>query len=722
MATGILAPNAKYYINDACGNPAVGGWMITLDAITNLPRPTYADVGLTIPNPIKMFVGTDGAVQGIQYWDVDSGYYTILEFDASGTLITRVTPYPYTDGSGGGNVTVVTNAENFGENEQFAFWPCGTSFTNADLPVGVTPVATMWSFRRSNTNATVILSQYVFSAGVNSVPFSPGYAFRYQVTSPSADTTNDWLQRYNDVQTLNNEIITVAVQVATNVALTTATISLYIRQNFGVGGSPEIETVIDSFVATDSFALYPFTFTVPPIGGNTIGTGSYLEIGYRYNPTLTQDVLLTNYQFQTGTGTGAVFPYVTENLQYVKVLPETLAGHCPNTGTDIIGTGSISTPAAQTLTLTEYLQESFFETKTNMLIGWNFYTNPNQFGKTFASVNNATYIADQTILLSDGDGIVSKDSFIGDPLKLTVLITGKKFGIFQIIETINSSMIIDTLISLATGLFSSADSTMKMAVLGWNGTADMQALDCIDAWNALGSDPTLIAGWNYLETPLEFTSTVTPTYFKQEAIDSGDIYSSYGVIIWCDGGDLPVTNELVYEKIALVEGINATDAENLPFETVLRQSQRYFQKSFSYQDLSYPLVTGETCALSVSPNAALGLGATYPIYPVTSDNSTLNLSTAINQIQFYTEMWNTPTVTIYNPDTTVINSSTWNVVLGSGTFVGGSTNIVTTAANPSTKGFELVNNAGSVSMSSISSVAYQPDLIFHYVANATLGV
>ncbi len=723
MATGILAPNAKYYINDACGNPAAGGWMITLDAITNLPKPTYSDPGLLYPNPTKMFVGTDGAVQGIQYWDIDSGYYTILEFDAGGNLITRVTPFPYTDATGGGNVTVVTNAENFGENEQFAFWPCGTSFTTADLPVGVTPVATAWSFRRSNTDATITLSQYVFAAGVNLVPFSPGYAFRYLVTAPSADTASDWLQRYMDVQTLNNETVTIAIQAATNVALTTATVFLYVRQNFGTGGSPEIETIVDSFVVTDSFTLFPITFTVPAIGGNTIGTDSYLEVGYRFDPALSQDVLMTNFQFQTGDGTGAVYPYITEDLQYVKVLPETLAGHCPDTGTDIIGTGSISTPAAQTMTLTEYLQESFFETKTNLLIGWNFYTNPNQFGEVFSSVNDATYIADQTIVLSDGNGVVSKNSFTGGPLVLTVEIDAAKFGIFQIIETINCTQIYDTLISLAAAMYSSTACTMRMAILGWDGVVDAQAKDPVQAWNIVGTDPTLVAGWNYVTPSLEFTTDTVNTYVKQEAVDSTALYSSYGVFIWCDGADLASPGTISFTKVALVEGINATDAEDLPFETVLRQCQRYFQRSYAYNLTSYPTNTFLN-VMSVVPGSGAAVTGSFVVhlFPFEISTGELTLSSAVNQIQFFTEMHRAPSVTIYNPTTSAASSVYWHVVFSVGGIASGTLNISASVSNIGTKSFELISSEGSITGTASTNVSYQPDLMFHFVANATLGV
>lgn len=719
-ATGIIAPNIKWYVNTSCGTPAVGGTFATFNTITGAPMPTYADPGLTQPNPVIIGIGSDGAVMADLYWKVgtDQPYYTIVERDKSGKLIKTWYNYPIVGGTSGGDITVISNSVNFGQNEQFAFWPCGTSFDTDALIVGTTPTATAWYYTRSNDTANITISEFIFPAGDSSAPYTPKAAMRYQVTVEGADAVADITQRYADVQTLQNQEVTVGIWAATNNVSTTAQLSLVTKQVFGAGGSPTIETIIGTFTIDDTFAFYPLTFVVEPIAGNVIGTNSYLEIGYRFSPEQIQDVLITDYQFQLGTGTGIIFPYVTENLQYAKVLANTLAGHCPNTGTDIIGTGSISTPTAQDMNLTQYLQESFFETKTNLLIGWNFYTNPNQFGQTFTDVDNNTYIADQTILLSDGDGVVTKDSFIGEPLVLTVEIAAKKFGIFQIIETLNCTQIQGFLISLAAGMYSSAAGTFRMAILGWSGSIDAQARDCVDAWNVVGTNPTLVAGWNYLTTPEEFITTTALTYFKQEAVQTDITYSSYGVFIWLDGADLSALDTVSFAKVALVEGINATDAENLPFETVLRQCQRYFQRSYDYRDTSYPLVTFLNC-LSVLPSQSRST-VNAEIFPQQGDN--LNLSSSENYINFYTEMYKAPTVTIYNPENGAAASAWWFIQITGGSLTGGSQFIAVSTTQINTKGFLLSNVAGAVDATPATTFLYQNALAFHYTANATLGV
>ena len=123
--TGIIAPNPKFYVFTRCGAPAVDGFLITRDYITGAPKSTYSDPGLTIPNPFTMRIGSDGAVEYPLYWDLGNDgdqYYWIQTFDSAGQLIDSFKPYPVVSGNGGGNVTVLTESENFFLNEQFSLW------------------------------------------------------------------------------------------------------------------------------------------------------------------------------------------------------------------------------------------------------------------------------------------------------------------------------------------------------------------------------------------------------------------------------------------------------------------------------------------------------------------------------------------------------------------------------------------------------------------------
>jgi hypothetical protein len=732
-ATGILAPNVKWYVFTKCGTPAVGGRFLTFDAITGIPKPTYADPGLIQPNPVDIGIGSDGAVMANLYWAVgeDENLYTVRAYDRSGSLIFEFTPYPVVGSSSGGDVTVVNGQENFAENEQFAFWPCGTVFDNDALPIGSTQTATAWHYTRSNDNATLEISQFLFSAGNSTPDFNPKAAARYRVLAPSADAEADFTQRYIDVQTFSNKTITEAMQFATNNIGSTAQVSLIVKQFFGTGGSPTIETIIATFTINDTFDFYANTFTVPNIAGNTIGEGSYLEIGYRFFPEQIQDILFTNAQFQSGQGTGLVYPYITENLQYVKVLPETLAGHCPNTGTDIIGTGSISTPAARSMTETQYLQQSFQEaTPQNILIGWNFPTNPRQFGSPLLA-NNAQYIADQTILLSDGNGVVSQISTFNEPLILSVQISNKKFGIFQIIENANSSMLtnnIQKVASMMVTMSSSQNSTFKMALIGWSGAANSQARNAVAAWNIPGTDPSLATGWNYLNpiNPTYFIDSTSNTAdFIAENIGVGSGFTSYGVFVWNDSADMLSGSAVIFNQISLTNGINAAHPAALDAGTVLRQCQRYYQRSYSYLDGEAPVITGGAGEVSVLPASTVtGLGdpgeSVFPLTVATSSDL-FRTSASLNQVQFPVEMWKPPSMTTYNPSTGATGSAFLNVSF-SGSVLLGSFNITATCENARTNNFQFRNLFNEAQFSPGSIINYQPDILFHYVADATLGV
>lgn len=725
-ATGIIAPNIKWYVFTECGTPAVGGTFATFNTVTGVPMVTYSDPGLTMPNAPVIGIGSDGAVMADLYWKVgeDEPLYKIVERDRSGKIIKTFYNYPIVGGGTGGDVTVVSNATNFAENEQYAFWPCGTTFTNDELPIGSTQTATAWYYTRSNQTANITISQFLFPAGDESYPFTPKAAYRYQVTSAGADSLADHTQRYQDVQTFQNEEITRGVWAQTNNAGTTSQLSLVYRQYFGIGGSPTIETVVGTFVVNDAPAFYPFTFVVNPISGNTIGSGSYIEIGYRFLPEQIQDILLTDEQLQLGTGTGLIFPYVTEDFQYVKILPETLAGHCPNTGTDIIGTGTISTPAATDMNLTQYLHESFFESPSaNLLIGWNFFTNPNQYGLVTGGANGQ-FIADQTILQSDGNGRVSKVSQIGGPLSLQVVSSGFKFGILQIIETLNSTMIKDQIVSMAALIRSSAATTCKMALIGWNGTPNMQARQSVQAWNAVGVDPTLNAGWNYIQVSDYLAIDSASSYNLMENIAASSAYSSYGVFIWDDSADLAVGQIINFYKVSLVEGINATDAENLDIETVLSQCRRYYVYS------SYPLSTliSGNESPSVTPQQAFlrfGFTANESIYPSSTGVIANYLSTQYTNFMLPEFMYKIPTVSIFNPASGAASSAHWYIDY-TGTINQGSFEVIAEAVNPYYTHFELLNQQGFLGNSngalSDLKINAASSLHFNYIADANIGV
>ena len=554
------------------------------------------------------------------------------------------------------------------------------------------------------------------------IPYNPASALRYTVTANSADSQSDVSQRFESVQTLANQSVFMQMYGSTLVLDETITVAILVNQNFGVGGSSTVTTAIGTFTYTFGMTPQSISFTVPSIGGNTIGTGSYLEIVYRFNPNLIQDVIITNGQFQSGPGTALLYPYLTENEQYAQILPEVLAGYGSMQGTNIIGWSATQT-LNQMLNLLEY---------SNYLIGWDFSVNPNQFGQAINSTtpimnNNATYIADQTILQSQGDNIVSKNSFIGEPLALTVVTANAKFGIGTIVEARNCYSLLNSVASICAQMYTNSTHTVTMgiSILGWTGTAYMETKQMVAAFNAATVTPTLNSDWIYLSGPTYFILGTTPNsaLFKVKNIDITGV-NSIGVMVWIDSG--PVVSDVVYfEKFGLCEGENIGTPPNIDFGTSLIQCQRYYQRSYEWpQVLPYGAITNTTSP-SVNPLVATNNGIT--LYPAGASLITMGASQFF--VEFPVEMAQIPDINLYNPFTGIADTG-FMYISPVPTLTSGTQNVPIEAYNgigdPPTgqfyTGFNMVTSQTTADFTGGETVNYEPLLYFHYTADATLGV
>lgn len=116
-----------------------------------------------------------------------------------------------------------------------------------------------------------------------------------------------------------------------------------------------------------------------------------------------------------------------------------------------------------------------------------------------------TYTADRWILLSDGNDIVdvSQESTTFPEgstyaLKAEVETANKKFGLVQILESIDATKFAGGHVSLLFKAYtktSKAIKNLRAAVISWNGTADTVNSDVVCAWGAEGTNPTLSTTW-----------------------------------------------------------------------------------------------------------------------------------------------------------------------------------------------------------------------------------
>jgi hypothetical protein len=160
-------------------------------------------------------------------------------------------------------------------NGDFGIWQRGTSFA------GLTASTyTADRFLVNTSGATVTVSQQTFTPGAAPVAGYEGKFFlRCQAT-----VANDFVgivQFIEDVQTFAGQTITVSFWAK---AATTNTLRVYATQNFGSGGSANVQTQgTPDVTLTTSWARYSVTLAVPSISGKTVGPSSQLSIQI-YNP------------------------------------------------------------------------------------------------------------------------------------------------------------------------------------------------------------------------------------------------------------------------------------------------------------------------------------------------------------------------------------------------------------------------------------------------------
>ena len=216
-----------------------------------------------------------------------------------------------------------------------------------------------------------------------------------------------------------------------------------------------------------------------------------------------------------------------------------------------------------------------------------------QRGTAFRSGDNNddTCTASRWVLLSDGNDIVDVVRSDGDvdtsryALGLDVETVDKKFGVVQIIENINCGQLGargTTPVSLsfkAKVAGSGKLDNVKAAVISWTGTADSVTSDCVNAWNAEGTDPGLATNWTYENTPANLNVTTSWVRYKIENIsmDTSSI-NNVAVFIWSDVTDTNAGDFLYITDVQLEPGETANPFTRETAGDTLAQCQRYYHR------------------------------------------------------------------------------------------------------------------------------------------------
>jgi hypothetical protein len=223
----------------------------------------------------------------------------------------------------------------------------------------------------------------------------------------------------------------------------------------------------------------------------------------------------------------------------------------------------------------------------NRIINGGF--NVAQRGTSFVSGANDddTYNLDRWYVLSDGNDAVDITQTTTVPtgakysIGLDVETANKKFGIAQIIENINCYDIIGQTVTLSFQAKVSSTTKLdnvKCAIVAWSGTADSVTSDIISAWEAEGTNPTLIANATYENTPANLNVTTSfATYSVTAAIDTAST-TNVIVFIWSDVTDTTAGDFLYITNVQLEKSSTATSFDYRNYGTELALCQRYYYK------------------------------------------------------------------------------------------------------------------------------------------------
>lgn len=132
-----------------------------------------------------------------------------------------------------------------------------------------------WS--QLNVGGTVTCTPQVFTPGAAPVVGYESTNF-LQIVTASQSAAGDLAivgTRLEDVRLFAGQTITMSFYAKATSG--TPKIGMELNQNFGSGGSPEVNAILGAVTLSTSWARYSISYSIPSITGKTIGTSSYLQ-------------------------------------------------------------------------------------------------------------------------------------------------------------------------------------------------------------------------------------------------------------------------------------------------------------------------------------------------------------------------------------------------------------------------------------------------------------
>jgi hypothetical protein len=207
-------------------------------------------------------------------------------------------------------ITDLLRTRNYFINPDFRFWQRNTT---ANLTTSISYLAPdRWAFKVGTATGTPTIAQQLFAPGQTDVPDEPSYFLR--ATGGSLPTPLEGHHRVESVRTLEAKKVWLSFWAKKNVGApgTIQINSINIIQNFGTGGSPS--TPIQTQVVSGPIALnttwtqHSFSFTVPSILGETIGTTTdgYLDFFFSFQIDNGGEIDMAHFQVHESPYGGVV--------------------------------------------------------------------------------------------------------------------------------------------------------------------------------------------------------------------------------------------------------------------------------------------------------------------------------------------------------------------------------------------------------------------------------
>ncbi len=201
----------------------------------------------------------------------------------------------YQSWDGSAWVGLVPQSPNAIINGAFDIWQRGTSFTG--FSGGFVFTSDRWAMFNNGTG-TQTVSRQTFTPGDSPVSGAQFY-LRNNFATVGTSTGFNLQNRIEDVRTFAGQSVAWSFWARGS---NTQNVGLNLTQNFGTGGSSQVDTVSGlTAVLTTTWTRYNGTITVPSISGKTIGANSFLALVINGGGSVkTGDIDIVGVQLEAG--------------------------------------------------------------------------------------------------------------------------------------------------------------------------------------------------------------------------------------------------------------------------------------------------------------------------------------------------------------------------------------------------------------------------------------